>query len=162
MRKVIENQYSFGNTDISKINLDPRCRDEMTKLLRGLIYIYTNDEIRTEVFNLLETEIKPEVSKKTGRKGMDIWKILVLAVVKQGCNIDFDKLHYNANSDILLREMLGHGRDDWKDTYNYPHQTLVDNVSLLTPELLLKINEIVNKAGHKLLSKKKLKNCIAV
>lgn len=162
MRKVIDNQYSFGRTDISKIVLDPKCRDEMTKILRGLIYIYTNDEIRTAVFKLLETELKPEVSKKTGRKGMDIWKILVLGVVKQGCNINFDKLHYQVNSDKLLRELLGHGSDEWGDTYKYPHQTLVDNISLLTPELLFKINEIVVKAGHKLLSKKKLKNYIAV
>ena len=36
----------------------------------------------------------------------------------------------------------------------YPFQTLKDNVSLLTPEALDKINTLVVKEGHKLLVKR--------
>ena len=44
--------------------------------------------------------------------------------------------------------MLGHsGLDDHR---RYEHRTLVRNVSLLTPELLNEINELVVKAGHAL------------
>jgi hypothetical protein len=49
--------------------------------------------------------------------------------------------------------MLGHGTFD--DDYTYPRQTLIDNVSLLSQEVLDRINQVVVKWGHKLLYKKK-------
>jgi transposase, IS5 family len=72
MRKTIENQLTFGNFDISQIKTDPKSRDEIDKIVRGLQYIYTNISIRTEVFKILEKYILPKVSKKTGRWGMDL------------------------------------------------------------------------------------------
>jgi hypothetical protein len=45
--------------------------------------------------------------------------------------------------------MLGHGLVD--SDYYYPLQTLKDNVSLFTPEILDRINQVVVKAGHKLI-----------
>ena len=50
--------------------------------------------------------------------------------------------------------MLGHGCFE-EDDYKYPIQTIKDNVSLLTPEVLDKINQVVVKAGHNLVKKKK-------
>jgi len=47
--------------------------------------------------------------------------------------------------------MLGHG--PFNDE-QYGYQTLIDNVSLLTPALLDKINQIVVSAGHDLVKKK--------
>ena len=41
------------------------------------------------------------------------------------------------------------------DDVIYPLQTLKDNISLLTPEILDKINTLVVKEGHKVLLKKK-------
>ena len=155
MRKTYEYQLTFGNVDISQIKIDYKSRDEIDKLVCGLQYIFTNIEIRAEVFKLLEGIISPNISKKTGRRGMDLWKILVLGVVRQACSWDYDKLQNIANNHITIREFLGHNRDDWKDKYYYELQTLKDNISLLTPETLDKINEIVVKAGHKLLGGKK-------
>lgn len=155
MRQIIENQYSFGNVDISQIKADPKSRDEIDKVVIGLQYIYTNYEIRSEVFTLLEGMISPKISKDKGRKGMDLWKILVLGVIKQACSCDYDKLHHFANNDMIIRELLGHDRIEWVDKYYYDLQTLKDNVALLTPELLDSINETIVKAGHKLLVGKK-------
>ena len=42
--------------------------------------------------------------------------------------------------------MLGHA--DILDTHYYHLQTIKDNVQLLTPDLLDKINQVVVKAGH--------------
>jgi len=155
MRKTFEFQQTFGNVDISQIKTDPKSRDEIDKTVRGLQYIFTNIEIRTEVFKLLEGIILPNVSKRTGRKGMDLWKILVLGVIRQACSWDYDKLHHMANNELMIRELLGHDRKEWEDRYYYELQTLKDNVSLLTPDILDKINEIVVKAGHTLLGGKK-------
>ncbi len=53
MRKVIQQQRKLGQIDISKIEIDLRCRDEIPKILLGLQHIYCNPEIREKVFKLL-------------------------------------------------------------------------------------------------------------
>ena len=132
MRKADENQYSFGNVDISQIKINPKSRDEIDQTVKGLQYIYTSDAIRTEVFKLLEEKVLPKVSKKTGRPGMHYWKILVLGVLKQVCSWDYDKLLHFANCDLLIRQLLGHPREEWDDGEQYELQTLKDNIMLLT------------------------------
>lgn len=84
---------------------------------------------------------------------MDLWKILVFGVLRLNLNIYYDRLHDLSNCHSQIRQMLGHA--DIFDTYYYNLQTLKDNIQLLTPELLDKINQIVVKTGHDLLKKKK-------
>jgi len=50
--------------------LNPKSRDDIPKLLRGLQYIYTSPEIREEVFSALEKMIPEKTNKKSGRPGM--------------------------------------------------------------------------------------------
>ena len=157
MRKTYENQLTFGSVEIDQIKFDPKSRDELPKILKGLQYIYTEPRIRTEVFTLLEKLVPKHVSKTKGRKGMDLWKILVLSTIRLGCNWDYDKLHEMSNSHLSIREMLGHDRSDWEDRHYYELQTIKDNVSLITPEFLEELNLVVVKAAHDLLSKKKEK-----
>ena len=45
---------------------------------------------------------------------------------------------------------MGHGVME----HEYERQTVVDNVSLLRPELLVKINQLVVQSGHKVARKK--------
>ena len=73
------------------------------------------------------------------------------AIVKQCLDLDYDALLYRANNDLLLRELLGHGEAGF-DAVKYSRQRLVDNVQLLTPELVL-IHLIV-RTGHKVAGKK--------
>ncbi len=42
MRKVIQPQRKLGQIDISKIEIDLRCRDEIPKVLLGLQQVYCN------------------------------------------------------------------------------------------------------------------------
>lgn len=155
MRKTFEPQLTFGQTPIDQIKFDMRSRDEIPKLLLGLQHIYCNLELRQEVFKLLETMISKETNSKTGRPGMDLWKILVAGTIRINCNWDYDKLQEIINNHKTIRQMLGHGMMD--DDVIYPLQTLKDNISLLTPEILDKINTLVVKEGHKVLLKKKTK-----
>ena len=99
------------------------------------------------------------VSKKKGRKGMDLWRVLVLAIVRLGCNWDYDKLHEMANNHLTIREMLGHSRHVWDNSNKYQLQTVKDNVKMITPEIPKKINDVVVRACHNILSKKKEKSC---
>lgn len=159
MRFVKNPQIHENGVDISKIKFDLKSRDELPQLLMGLQYLYTNDAIREEIFNLLETNILPEVDKRNGRPGMDLWKILVLGMIRLNLNWDYDRLHNEANYHLQIREMLGHGALD-KEYYHL--QTLKDNLALLSPELLDKINQVIVKAGHGLIKKKKSKRYVVV
>ena len=135
------------------IQFDLKSRDEIPKLLCGLQAIYCNREVRAQVFEALTKLIPSHIDTKKGRKGMDLWKILVLGALRLSCNWDYDKLHEIANNHIKLRQMLGHGKMD--ADYQYELQTLKDNISLFTQEILDKINQIVIKYGHEIAGKKK-------
>ena len=150
MRAVQNQQMILGEVDIAQIKFDPRSRDDIPKVLRGLQHLYMNQALRQQIFALLETEIAPLVNKKQGRPGMPLWNILVCGVFRLDLNADYDRLHELVNHHDTLRQMLGHSPDF---EYIYAYQTLVDNVCLFTPELLDKINTLVVKEGHVLVKK---------
>src|SRR6056297_3007912 len=152
MRKTIDLQMEFFKKDIANITFDLTCRDEIPKVLLGLQYIYATSSIREKIFNEL-SPIVPKKCQETGRPGMDLWKILVLGTLRLNCNWDYDKVHEMANNHHKIRQMLGHGEMDFESSYAL--QTIRDNVALLTPEILDKINRIVVKAGHDLISPSK-------
>ena len=89
---------------------------------------------------------------RTLRPGMDLWQILVLGVLKQGLGCDFDRLHELTNHHDTIRAFLGHS--DFGDKTQYEYQTVVDNVSLLTPELLSAVGRLVVESGHKVKKKR--------
>jgi len=154
MRKVIDEQLLFGEVDVSQIEFDPKSRDDIPQLLKGLQYIYTNVDSRKKVFDVLEKAIPKSVNKKNGRPGMELWKILVLGTLRLNLNLDYDRLTELANQHNNIRKMLGHGVFN---NSSYHLQTIKDNIKLLTPEILEEINVIIVEAGHRLL-KKKIKN----
>jgi hypothetical protein len=158
MRNVFNPQMSLDGVDIGAIYLDPKSRDDIPQILRGLQHIYTEPALRARVFAILSEVLPNRVSGEgkadanTGRPGMEQWRILVLGVLRLGLNADFDRIHELANQHSTLRQMLGHG--DWSDKTEYKAQTLRDNLRLFTPELLDRINQEVVNAGHVLVKKK--------
>jgi transposase, IS5 family len=157
MRNVIHPQLSLDCEDIGAIQLDPKSRDDIPQILRGLQFIYTEPALRDRVFAILREILPSRVSGEgkadanAGRPGMPQWRILVLGVLRLGLNADYDRIQELANQHGTLRRMLGHG--DWTDTTEYKLQTLKDNLQLFTPELLDRINQEVVKAGHRLVKK---------
>jgi len=157
MRTVIQPQMQFGQVDIATIVFNPKSRDDIPQLLRGLQYIYTNAALRERVFTILQ-EVMPKrvgaegkASPKTGRPGMEQWKILVLGVLRLGLNADYDRIQELANEHKTIRHMLGHS--DCMEEKRYELQTIKDNISLFTPDILDRINQEVVNAGHQLLKK---------
>jgi len=151
MRVVQNEQMQIGEVDISQIKFDPRSRDDIPKILKGLQHLYVTIELREKIFELLEREIAPQVDKRNGRPGMALWKILVCGVLRLDLDADYDRVCELVNHHNTIRQMLGHGAFN-EETYHF--QTLKDNVSLFTPELLDKINKIAVDAGHGLVKKK--------
>ena len=136
MRQTQSKQLQLGEIDIASIQLDTRSRDDVPQILLGLQHLYTNKKIRDLVFSLLEELIPQNVSSINGRPGMHLWKILVLGVLRLNLNWNYDRLREMANQHSTIRQMLGHGFDD---SEQYKLQTIKDNISLFTPELLNKL-----------------------
>ena len=152
MRTVKNIQMKLGEVDVSHVKIDVKSRDDIPQILRGIQYLYINNEIRDKLFEALEKTIPQKTNKNNGRPGMELWKIFVLGVLRLNLNCDYDRLQSLANNYKTVREMLGHGILD--EDYYYQLQTLQDNVRLLTPEVLSEINQIIVNSGHELLKKK--------
>lgn len=70
MRRVIDLQFQFEQVAIEDIRLNPRSRDDIPQILRGLQHIYTAPALRTEVFAILE-DVVPVHQIDSGIKKAD-------------------------------------------------------------------------------------------
>jgi hypothetical protein len=152
MRSFEPPLWETGESSITDVVLDPMSRDDIPQLLLGLQYLYSTPSVRAEVMRILDKVLPEEVDRTTGRPGMVLWRILVMGVLRLNLNWDFDRLGEMVNQHRTIRQMLGHGLVD--DGQLYHVQTLKDNVSLLTPEILDRINQVVVRTGHGLVKKK--------
>ena len=147
MRVTYDSQLKFGQVLISDIELDIKSRDDVPRVLLGLQALFCDKEARTKIFVILEQHLSRQARLDRGRPGMELWRIFVLGVVKMALNCDFDRLHTLACSHFELRQLLGHA--DIFDKTKYRLQTIIDNVSLLSEEILREINAVVVACGHK-------------
>jgi hypothetical protein len=158
MRQRFEQQTTMGITPISEARFRLRSRDELPPVLKALQHIFMTPELNEKIFVLLENKICAG-KKKTGRQGMDLWHILVLAVVRNTLNTNWDRVEHTANNDKLVRQIMGVDSNEWgAEEIEFAYQTIIDNVSLIDEDLLYQINEIVVSHGHDLLKKKKEKD----
>ena len=72
----------------------------------------------------------------------------MLALLKQGLKCDFDRLTELANKHSDVRCLLGLSELD--SAQYFSHRSVVRNVSLLTPELLQELNQLVVREGLQL------------
>jgi len=154
MRQRYSPQPDLPIVPIEKIQLPTRSRDELPPILAGLQWIWTHATLKAAIFALLEAKILAG-KKATGRRGMDLWQILVLGLVRLGLGADWDRLEHIANYDLLVRQMLGLPATPWgAATKTFAHQTLRDNVALLDDPLLKEINARIAAAGRAVFAKK--------
>jgi IS5 family transposase len=92
--------------------------------------------------------VNADSSPDQGRKGLDYWTITVLAAVRLGCNFDYDRLQDLAEQHRTLRLMMGIG--DWEEETDFDWRRIRDNLCLLRPETIAKLNHLLVAAGHKL------------
>ncbi len=152
MRQVRKSQFELGEVRIEDIEIDLKSRDDIPALLLGLQHLHGDAELRTRLFALLEAHILPGTDRKVGRPGMELWRILVMGVVKQGLGCDFDRVHDLVNEHRTIRAFLGHGA--FSEKHRYEYQTVIDNVCPMTPELLSAVGQLVVESGHAVARKK--------
>ena len=157
MREKFEQNPNLFTLPISSVIFHPNCRDEAPKLLKGLQAIFMDKELNEKIFLLLSERININKNKqvKSGRKGMGLWEILVLGVMRQGLNTNYDRLQYLANSDITMRTIMGIELEpSLKKKKIYGLTTIKDNLALLDEKTINDISDIVVNYGHFLLKKK--------
>jgi IS5 family transposase len=155
MRQRFEQQITLGTVAIADVKFPVKSRDELPPTLKALQYIFITAELNDKVFKLIEEKITSK-KKKTGRTGMDLWHILVLAVVRHATGTNWDTLESWANYHELIRQVMGvhNPRFSEDDRITFKYQSIIDNVSLIDEKLLHDINKLVVEAGHKMLKKK--------
>ena len=98
--------------------------------------MYTDPKLRQRIFALFTAQVRPGINLKMWRLGNDLWRVLVLAILKQGLGCDYDCLQELANRRQMVREMLGQSDGFYAErTSHYQLQMLIDNVSLLRLQL---------------------------
>jgi hypothetical protein len=134
---------------VTEVTLNLNCRDELIPILRALQHLYGNVPLRRELLGLVGKDVNQTTSRKQGRCGLNYWEITVLAAVRLGCNLDYDKLQDLAENHRSLRLIMGIG--DWQDEeVDFDWRRLQDNLTKLRPETLKKLNALVVTAGHQL------------
>lgn len=147
MRKTHSPQLRMDCVAIEKVALNFESRDEIVPVLAGLQHLYSQTELRSEVLGLIGSDVNENTRDDTGREGFSYWQILVLGVVRLGCNLNYDKLQDLCENHRTLRGILGVG--DWEET-SFNWRRLRDTLSLLKPETLEQVNERVVSHGQKL------------
>ena len=132
MRIVHNPQLVFGQVPIEELVLDPRSRDDIPAVLKGIQQLFKNASLRQQIFYLLERHLLGNAAAEQfappsaqpcpgrGRAGMELWAVLVLGL----CALASERY--------------------------FSHRSVVRNVSLLTPALLQELNHMVVQEGLRL------------
>ena len=153
MRKRFEPQITLGLKTIEDTPYLLKSRDDMPALIIALLTIYTTPKYKSKILNILEDTILGG-KKKTGREGLNLWQIFVLAQFRLTLNIDYDRLHQMTYSDSSLRQLLGIETETGFERIEIGYQRIIDNVQLLDDETLKKINGVIVDFGHGVFKKK--------
>ena len=154
MRKRFEVNPVLNLTPIENVKLPLKSRDELPPILAALQYIFVTPSLNEEIFKLIEKDVV-EGKKRTGRQGMDLWHILVLASVREGLDLDFDKLEDLANHHKLIRAILG--VDFILNNLQFKYTTIRNNVAHIKDATLHEVNKIVAKHVRSLFDRGKEK-----
>lgn len=148
MRKAMDRQQRLGCQPVLDVQLNINCRDEIIPVLAALQHVYSQPKLRDEILRAVAADVNRNSSRKRGRQGMDYWPILVLAAVRQGCNLNYDKLQDLAEQHHAMRQIMG--IDGWDQACNFDWRRIRDNITLVRPQTLERINHLIVAEGHRL------------
>ncbi len=148
MRKPFSKQRRLDCPAISDVRLNLKCRDEIVPVLYGLQHIYSQPQLRDEILDLVARDVNENSRSDRGRKGLDYWHIVVLAAIRLGCNLDYDKLQNLAEEHRAMRQTMGIG--GWQEQIDFSWRRICDNICLLKPETFEKISHCIVAEGIRL------------
>ena len=125
---------------IDQLKLNLNCRDEIIPILEALKHVFRQSELRDQLIQFVAVDVNESTRDDVGREGLDYWQIVFLAVVRLGCNLDYDKLQDLCENHRVLRCLLCTG--DWDET-NFASRRIRDTLYLLKPATIEKMNQII-------------------
>ncbi|MDE2957459.1 MAG: hypothetical protein OXU68_10710 [Bacteroidota bacterium] len=87
MRETFASPFEFGQVPIASVKC--KHRDDSPAVLAAL---YTDEEVRPKISKILKERVRPQEDHDRGRPGMDLWRVIVLSVLKQTLDCNFDRL----------------------------------------------------------------------
>ena len=154
MRQRFDLQLKIGQTPINEIYISPKSKNALDQLVAALKGVYCNTEYNENIFSIIEKYL-PNVDRKNGRPGMDLWTVFVLGQVRMCLNASYDTLHNLANNHFLLRQLLGIENTFGVEPFTFEYQNIYDNVSQLSDSMLVELNDLIVSFGHREVFKKK-------
>jgi transposase, IS5 family len=148
MRIAFDPQLRLDSTPIAEVRLNNHCRDEIIPILTALQHIYTQPQLRDQLLDAVAQDINAATCPDYGRPGLDYWSILVLASVRLGCNLNYDRLQNLAEEHRSLRLIMGVG--GWDEATSFDWRCLRDNITLLSPDTIERLNHGIVAEGHRL------------
>ena len=148
MRKAFSSQGRLDCLPIERLQLNLNCRDEIVPLLEALKHIFGQSELREQLIRLVADDINETTRDDIGREGFDYWQIVVLAVVRLGCNVDYDKLQDLCENHRALRCLLGAG--DWDQATSFAARRIRDTLAQLKPSTIEAMNHSLVLHGQEL------------
>lgn len=154
MRKRFEQQLALGQRPIKDLPIGGKKQGKLEELLAALKAIYCHPEYNNKLFVVLEKYLT-QGKQKTGRTGMSLWSIFVLAQVRMCLNTSYEWIHDFSNNHASVRWLMGIETEFGYEKVTYSYQRIYDNVTLLSDASLKEINDIIVEFGHKEVFKKK-------
>jgi transposase, IS5 family len=148
MRKAMERQQRLDGRPVLEVKLNLNCRDEIIPILIALQHLYSQPDLCDQILRAIAADVNRHSSRARGRQGLDYWPLLVLAAVRLGCNLNYDKLQDLAEQHRALRQVMGIG--DWDNEAGFDWRRIRDNITLVRPETVERINHLIVAAGHRL------------
>jgi IS5 family transposase len=148
MRIAFDSQLRLDATPIAEVRLNSHGRDEIIPILRSLQHIYTQPELRDQLLEAVAQDVNATARPDRGRPGMDYWSILVLAAVRLGCDLNYDRLQNLAEEHRSLRLIMGVG--GWDQATSFDWRCLRDNIARLSPDTIERLNHRIVAEGHRL------------
>ena len=148
MRKAYSDQRRLDCNAVPSAILNLNCRDEIVPVLAGLRHIYSVPQLRNRILDLVSQDVNKDSRSDCGREGLDYWHITVLAAVRLGCNLDYDKLQDLAEQHRAMRQVMGIG--DWQDQIDFNSRRIRDNVSLLEATTIESISHCIVDEAYRL------------
>jgi len=147
MRKAYCCQLRLDCQSIEQLQLNLDCRDEIIPILEALKHVFGQASLRDQLTQSVARDVNETTRDDIGREGLDYWQIVVLAVVRLGCNLDYDKLQDLCENHRALRCLLGAG--EWDET-SFAARRLRDTLALLKPATIEKMNQLIVSHGQDL------------
>ena len=148
MRQGHCEQTRLDTPGVANVALNLKCRDELIPILAGLQYIYSQPELRQQVLDLVAQDVNQDSRSDCGRAGLSYWEITVLAAVRLGCDLDYDKLQDFAEQHRALRQIMGIG--DWEENRDFRARRIGDNVRLLKAGTIEAISHAIVGEAYRL------------